>query len=67
MSVEVKTRGIRGGEFSRIDAKKQVVVFIDNPETNISIKDRNLPEITVQNGAEVWCGTFEELFKKLKD
>jgi hypothetical protein len=70
-SVEIKTRGKRGGDFSAIKEVGQVVAFVDRASDYISVdsyegfgkdykkRSEALIEISV-NGVQ-WKGTAEEL------
>ena len=68
--VEIKTRGVKGGEFSQIKETAEVVVFVDD-EIFISVdsfegqgktyKRRDKAEIHIGLKNSNWIGTIEEL------
>jgi hypothetical protein len=73
--VDIKTRGVRGGEFSAIKETAHVVVFVDGADyisvdsfegQGNSYKKRNKSQIEIQIGDAYFKGTAEELYEILK-
>ena len=75
MGVALKTRGVKGGSFTKIENKGQIVSFVDSYHNHISIdaykgqgdsyEKREECQIEISKDGKIWKGTFEELFSKI--
>jgi hypothetical protein len=73
--VEIKSRGIRGGDYSPIKETGNAVTFIDGTNyisvdsfegQGASYKRRNKAEIEIKLGDVHWKGTANDLYELLK-